>query len=380
MTDQQVDALVQVGALAVETLLDFLQRAPADDGERRAQDRAALPLVDQAQRLGDAMRARLGVPDDPAAPTPGLRSDQLAVHNPGVADHQKQPLPPPDNALGLSASPLGLSASRSRGSEPEGRNTEPEGNACDPARALAATLWGEARGEPFEGKIAIACVIRNRANSPGWWGRDVVSVCTAPAQFTCWHNGQAKRVRALALGLSKRPSCGSQPEGSAPRSGHTEPEGGESDPSFAQCLDIARDVLAGQYRDHAGGADHYHVASMDPPPSVGAQQEADRAHRRPPVLQARPGRPGMSVTRASLSTATETNMSHLGNLVRSREGGNPRAEAMTRRCASRKAAPGRRPPSTVALDCGECGTREKARAAFVVSRGVPVDQRQYPPR
>jgi hypothetical protein len=72
----------------------------------------------------------------------------------------------------------------------------------------------------------------------GWWGRDVVTVFTAPAQFTCWHNGQAKRVR------------------------HVD----ETDPSFLPCLDIARDVLAGKYRDLTGGADHYHTASMDPPP------------------------------------------------------------------------------------------------------------------
>jgi spore germination cell wall hydrolase CwlJ-like protein len=122
------------------------------------------------------------------------------------------------------------------------------------------------RGEPFEGKIAIACVIRNRVNNPGWWGRDVVSVCTAPAQFTCWHDGQAARVRALALGLSTSPLGGSEPEGSKPRSRNTEPEGDETDAAFAQCLDIARDVLAGAYRDHTGGADHYHTASMDLPP------------------------------------------------------------------------------------------------------------------
>jgi spore germination cell wall hydrolase CwlJ-like protein len=192
--------------MAAETLLDFLRRPPADDGERQAQDRAALALVDQAQRLGDAVRARLGVADG-EQPT-------------GLADH------PP------SLTPSG-SVSLDRGSD----NPRAD-NSCDPARALAATLWGEAPGEPFEGKIAIACVVRNRANAPGWWGRDVVGVCTAPAQFTCWHDGQAQRVR------------------------HVD----ETDASFAQCLDIARDVLAGQYRDHTGGADHYHVASMDPPP------------------------------------------------------------------------------------------------------------------
>lgn len=36
------------------------------------------------------------------------------------------------------------------------------------------------------GELAVASVIANRAAKPGWWGRDIRSVCLAPAQFSCW--------------------------------------------------------------------------------------------------------------------------------------------------------------------------------------------------
>ena len=38
---------------------------------------------------------------------------------------------------------------------------------------FAKTLWGEARGEGIIGMLAVACVIKNRINRPGWWGNDI---------------------------------------------------------------------------------------------------------------------------------------------------------------------------------------------------------------
>jgi len=52
---------------------------------------------------------------------------------------------------------------------------------------LAKTLWGEARGEGREGLIAVAWVIKNRADNPGWWGKSIELVCLKPYQFSCWN-------------------------------------------------------------------------------------------------------------------------------------------------------------------------------------------------
>lgn len=59
---------------------------------------------------------------------------------------------------------------------------------------LALTLYGESRGEPIEGIIAVGCVIRNRVNTdlnhdnkPDWWGEGYEGVCLAKLQFSCWN-------------------------------------------------------------------------------------------------------------------------------------------------------------------------------------------------
>ena len=107
----------------------------------------------------------------------------------------------------------------------------PIDNSTDPLRAMAATIWGEARGEPFEGKVAVAWVIINRSRMPGWWGEDIRSVCTARWQFSCWFDAQAERVRFVD----------------------------ERNEKFAACLDVAKRVMAGEIADPTGGADHYYA-------------------------------------------------------------------------------------------------------------------------
>ncbi len=129
----------------------------------------------------------------------------------------------------------------------------PVDNARDPARAVAATIWGEARGEPRLGKIAVACVIRNRVLNPGWWGRDWISVCTAKAQFSCWWDQQAQRVRTVD----------------------------DSDERFAECLLIARKMMADNYEDPTGEADHYYADTIAPPKwAVGKTPTAVIGHHR----------------------------------------------------------------------------------------------------
>ena len=56
-------------------------------------------------------------------------------------------------------------------------------------------LYGEARGELYPGKVAVARVIRNRV-AKGWWGHDVPSVVLAPLQFSMFNPSDANRVLA----------------------------------------------------------------------------------------------------------------------------------------------------------------------------------------
>lgn len=64
---------------------------------------------------------------------------------------------------------------------------------------LARTLWGEARGEGFVGMLAVACVIKNRASKPRWWGTDTRSVCLKPFQFSCWLQNDPNRTKLLEV-------------------------------------------------------------------------------------------------------------------------------------------------------------------------------------
>ncbi|MEK9724321.1 MAG: cell wall hydrolase, partial [Rhodospirillaceae bacterium] len=102
---------------------------------------------------------------------------------------------------------------------------------------VARTVWGEARGEPFNGKIAIAWVIRNRVEldlhgdeKPDWWGEGYEAVCLKPWQFSCWNANDPNREKLLAVT--------------------------DADAMYRDSLDAARLVIAGKVDDPTGGATH----------------------------------------------------------------------------------------------------------------------------
>jgi N-acetylmuramoyl-L-alanine amidase len=106
---------------------------------------------------------------------------------------------------------------------------------------FALTLWAEGRGEPIEGRIAIACVIRNRMFH-GKWGDTYGKVCLAPYQFSCWRPQGGlenyKVLQALALKVSKG-----------------EPT---ADPIYLECTWVARGIMDEVIRDRVKGATHYY--------------------------------------------------------------------------------------------------------------------------
>lgn len=117
------------------------------------------------------------------------------------------------------------------------------------AIALTATLFGEARGEPVLGQIAVACVVRNRvrqARVP----RSYVDVCTAPWQFSCWHEDGANRDLTL---LVAHALVTAQPPGLS---------AGELR-ALRQCAWIAAGVISGELHDDpTGSATHYLTAQL----------------------------------------------------------------------------------------------------------------------
>jgi len=124
--------------------------------------------------------------------------------------------------------------------------------------ALARTLWAEARSEGIMGMTAVACVIMNRFDNPGWWSRDrnddieddtIEAVCRDPWQFSAWNPGDPNLPKLLAVN--------------------------ESDAVYKSALAIADACLADQQPDITQGADHYYRAGSKVPNwSVGREPVA----------------------------------------------------------------------------------------------------------
>ena len=67
--------------------------------------------------------------------------------------------------------------------------TDKEANGSDMTELLARLINGEARGEPYEGQVAVAAVILNRVKSPKF-PNTIASVIYQKSQFSCVTDGQ----------------------------------------------------------------------------------------------------------------------------------------------------------------------------------------------
>ena len=114
--------------------------------------------------------------------------------------------------------------------------------ALNDRQAFGLTLYGEARGEPQTGRVAVAGVIQNRL-ADGRWGTNFRSVCLWPWQFSCWkpEGGSANYAVVMAMARALL-------------------EGGEDlvlPAALKSCLAIADQALAGTLADTTNGATHY---------------------------------------------------------------------------------------------------------------------------
>jgi len=112
---------------------------------------------------------------------------------------------------------------------------------------LALTIYGEARGESLDGKLAVASVIRNRLTSARW-GLTYSTVCLAPKQFSCWNVDDVNLPTLRALGQSL--TAGLAPE----------------DKALRTCLWIADGTIANCFDSTVFDCTHYFWAGMEHPP------------------------------------------------------------------------------------------------------------------
>ena len=95
---------------------------------------------------------------------------------------------------------------------------------------VARTVMAEAEGEEYEGKVAVAAVIYNRARQPGWWGVTIKDACLTSKQFSAWNDESARRNRIGEWTLENK--------------------------LYRECF---RAAVEGYDRDPTNGADHYYA-------------------------------------------------------------------------------------------------------------------------
>lgn len=117
-------------------------------------------------------------------------------------------------------------------------------NLTSDLEVLAATIDGEAEGEPLVGKQAVAASVINRVKqSPGreqFGDGTIPGACLASEQFDCWMPGP-DRDRIMALDINN------------------------PTPAFQRCIDVARSALAGTMGDPTNGATFYYAREIPAP-------------------------------------------------------------------------------------------------------------------
>lgn len=128
------------------------------------------------------------------------------------------------------------------------------GNPAD-IDVLARTLYGEARGESYKGKQAVANVIVNRykegKNNSGkrrMWGDSIANVCLKPWQFSCWNKSDPNRDIIINI----KP---------------------DANTNIKECFEIARLAVSGKLPDITNGATYYHTTAVYPAWSRGKEPD-----------------------------------------------------------------------------------------------------------
>lgn len=105
---------------------------------------------------------------------------------------------------------------------------------------LARTIWGEARGESQQGRLAVAWVVMNRVNdAQKRWPRTIEEVCRQPKQFSCWNAKDRNLPKLLAVT--------------------------GADPVFRECLQLAKLAVRNELPpDPTQGANHHHRDDVSP--------------------------------------------------------------------------------------------------------------------
>ena len=112
--------------------------------------------------------------------------------------------------------------------------------------AIYQTVWGEARGETFNGKLGVAHVILNRVKNNNHWPDTEYNVVHQPWQFSAWNEGNANRQKMLDLPF---------------------------DDLNKECMEATLKAVGDCESDPTDGATHYFASYIEPPSWAGNLSE-----------------------------------------------------------------------------------------------------------
>lgn len=113
------------------------------------------------------------------------------------------------------------------------------------SQVIALTLYGEARNQGIEGRVAVANTIRNRIKAQRKiYGFTARTVCLRPWQYSCWLKQGGEENYELLMDAVRLVSRGEQ--------------GG---PVLRECFWIAGGLLTDAFVDNTKGSTHYLTAS-----------------------------------------------------------------------------------------------------------------------
>lgn len=113
---------------------------------------------------------------------------------------------------------------------------------------LARTILGEARGESYDGKVAVGRTVVNRWRSKRWFaGRTIAATAQKRFQYSCWNRNDPNRAKILAARTDTA--------------------------LFQECLKAARDAMDGGGPAWLDAVTHYYAPRMVAPPKWAADKK-----------------------------------------------------------------------------------------------------------
>ena len=112
-------------------------------------------------------------------------------------------------------------------------------------QVVGLTIYGEARNQSIDGRVAVGNVIKNRfLSTENFGGRTYKDICFAVGQFSCWHEDN-ENTKELIKSADDVISIGRV-----------------MNPLVRECIYIGKGIVDNQFQDNVTGALYYRTVKL----------------------------------------------------------------------------------------------------------------------